>query len=254
MAHLHIQTLNVMFYLLSHISDFFSLSTSDVVKQYLKCLICVLVHMCLLVLRTASPLMLGLGSCREAFCLSFGAASCAFVILSSVCSSKADTHTHTLSRMHIHTLIFFPLRHSTDSHTNTIGYRDVHTKYKHIKHARMPHPCSVQSVLCAHALSLFPQLILAYSCEKHLCLVCPVSLHVHVLTWLMVCTVSGINSVCLSVCDQLGSPLCVLLCNAKLQALFHAASTPLRVLHCTVHAPVHCSNRMLFIDLPHKDK
>lgn len=67
----------------------------------------------------------------------------------------------------------------------------------------------------------------------------------YILVWLGGCTVSGINTVCVSITMQHGRPIvfccCVML---KLQALFHAVCTPLRVQRCTTYARMHCSKTL----------
>lgn len=84
----------------------------------------------------APPLLRGLASWRAASSLSFGTTTCACVILLSVCSNKAGKRS--LSRMHSHTLIFYPyVIHCTNTvgpasirpthNTNTLSMHGFHT-------------------------------------------------------------------------------------------------------------------------------
>lgn len=68
----------------------------------------------------------------------------------------------------------------------------------------------------------------------------------YILVWLGACTVSGINSVCVCVRHHAAWQAIVFCCCVmlKLQALFHAVCTPLRVQRCTTYARMHCSKTL----------
>lgn len=192
------------------------------------------------------PLLLCCWEWRGAFSLSFGATSCACVILHSVCSNKARTHTLTATYAHpvIHTHIFYayviqqtPHRHywnglrtcSTDrpTHNYTLSMCDSTPML------------SLDCAMCFQCLS--PSKSPPCSCDWF---VLSVSMSAHILTRPRACTVSGIN-VCVR-SDTVWQPVfycCVML---KLNALFHAACTALRVQHAIYRPASQGQKRLLF--------
>lgn len=174
-----------------------------------------------------------------------GTTTCACVILLSVCSSKAGTRS--LSRMHGHTLVFYPyVIHRTNTvgpasirpthNTNTLSMHGFHT------HAQSRLRNMVIDFLPTNpALQLREPAVIGSSCQSA-CL--PTS-------WPALGLVLSVVLI-LCVCGWPGTvrqPI-VFTIVPKRHALFHAAC---RAKDCTTHAHMHCSIRMLFIDLSHKD-